>query len=282
MRKVASILSMVFFLAVSSTIALADVVPGAALYLDARDNPAHPDAWANLGTAGGEIPAADDAPELLEEGNIEIPDLGFTFEDAMYYTTTDTLQSFTIQSLPGIPQPDTNPQMILGDWTLEMLARRNGDMYVEENAFCGFMPNESWEWGIFFTFHDEELWIIYGPEWEDRAGVESGLIFEEGVWTWIAVTSNDTEMIKYQDGEEIGKDTGRLFGDNPILVDGIAIFTGNFPERHRSFNGSIAIVRMYDKVLSADEIKGNIGAAAAAAVDPASKLTTTWGSIKGE
>ena len=270
MRKVASILSMVFFLAISSTIALADVVPGAVLYLDARDNPAHPDAWENLGTAGGELPGADDPPELLEEGAINIPDIDFTLEDAKYYTTTGTLQSF------GGP-PDTNPQMILGDWTLEMLAKRNGDTYVEENQLCGFMPDENWDAGTFFTFHDTEIWIVYAPEWEGRAGVMSGLIFEEGVWTWIAVTSDDSEMVKYQDGEEVGKDSARTFDDSSP-IDGMSIFAGNFPERRRSFNGSIAIVRMYDKVLSAAEIKRNISGSAA--VDPTSKLTTTWGREK--
>lgn len=270
MRKVVSIISAVFFLVSFCAIVLGQVVPDPVLYLDARDNPAHPDAWANLGTAGGELPGADDPPELLEEGTIEIPDIGFALEDAKYYTTTGTLQSF------GGP-PDTNPQMILGDWTLEMLVRRNGDTYVEENQLCGFMPDENWDAGTFFTCHDTELWIVYAPEWEGRAGVMSGLIFEEGVWTWIAVTSDDTEMIKYQDGEEIGKDTGRTFDDNEP-IDGMSIFAGNFPERHRSFNGSIAIVRMYDKVLSAAEIKANMQGAAA--VDLASKLTTTWGKEK--
>ena len=272
MRKVASILSTVFFLATLCTIALADVVPGAALYLDARDNPAHPDAWTNLGTAGGELQGADDAPELLEEGTIEIPDIGFTLEDAMYYTTTGTLQTF------GGPV-GTNPELILGDWTLEMLAKRNGDTFVEENQLCGFMPDENYENGIFFTFHDTELWIVYAPDWEGRPGVMSGLIFEEGVWTWIALTSNDAEMVKYQDGEEIGKDSGRTFDENDP-TDGISIFCDAYPERHRSLNGSVAIVRIYDKVLSAAEIKGNIEATGAAAVDPASKLTTTWGREK--
>ena len=40
------------------TIALADAVPGALLYLDARDNRAHPTAWTNHGTAGGELSGA--------------------------------------------------------------------------------------------------------------------------------------------------------------------------------------------------------------------------------
>ena len=270
MRKVASIISAVFFLTIFCTIALGQVVPGAVLHLDARDNPAHPDAWANLGTAGGELPGADDPPELLEEGTINIPDIGFTLEDAKYYTTTGTLQTF------GGPV-GTNPDLILGDWTLEILAKRNGDTYVEENQLCGFMPQENYDKGTFFTFHDTELWIVYSPDWEGRPGVMSGFIFEEGVWTWMSLTSNDAEMVKYQDGEEIGKDSGRVFDENDP-TNGISIFCDAYPERHRSFNGSVAIVRIYDRVLSAAEIKRNISGTAA--VDPTSKLTTTWGREK--
>ena len=51
MRKVMSILSAAFFMTTLCTAAFADIVPGAVLYLDARDNPTHPDAWTNL--AGG-------------------------------------------------------------------------------------------------------------------------------------------------------------------------------------------------------------------------------------
>jgi len=42
------------------------------LYLDASDNPAHPDIWRNLGTAGGELSGEGNPPEL-EKGIIKIP-----------------------------------------------------------------------------------------------------------------------------------------------------------------------------------------------------------------
>ena len=46
------------------------IVPGALLHLDASDNPGHEKSWKNLGEAGGELLAADEAP-VLEEGKIE-------------------------------------------------------------------------------------------------------------------------------------------------------------------------------------------------------------------
>ena len=56
MRKVMSILGAAFLMGTLCTAALADIVPGAVLYLDARDNPTHPDAWTNLAGDGGSSP----------------------------------------------------------------------------------------------------------------------------------------------------------------------------------------------------------------------------------
>ena len=67
MRTVALTLGLVFFFATTFTIAHAEVVPGALLHLDASDNPGHPDGWANLGTAGGVVPAGEETP-ILESG----------------------------------------------------------------------------------------------------------------------------------------------------------------------------------------------------------------------
>ena len=64
MKIVISIYTTMFFLAMTSVIAYANVVPDPVLYLNAADNPAHPDAWENLGTEGGELLAADKPMEL--------------------------------------------------------------------------------------------------------------------------------------------------------------------------------------------------------------------------
>ena len=67
MKKVALILTTLFFLASVCTVALADAVPGALLYLDASDNSDHPKGWKNLGEAGGSLLPADQAPNLKRE-----------------------------------------------------------------------------------------------------------------------------------------------------------------------------------------------------------------------
>ena len=55
--------------------AFSNIVPGAVLHLDARNNPNHPDAWTSIAEAGGHVPPMD-APPALEEGPIKIPDIG--------------------------------------------------------------------------------------------------------------------------------------------------------------------------------------------------------------
>ena len=84
MKTVVSVLFVLFVLPTVCTIALADAVPGALLYFDARDNRAHPTAWTNHGTAGGELSGAGNSPEL-EEGTIAIPALGIdTISKVLY------------------------------------------------------------------------------------------------------------------------------------------------------------------------------------------------------
>ena len=267
MRKVVSILSMVFFLAISSTIALADVVPGALLYLDARDNPAHPDAWTNLGTAGGELPAGDKTP-VLEEGTIEIPGLGFILRDTKFYTCKESSQTF------GGPA-GTNPELSLESWTFEALCKRNGDVLLEEHWMFGFTPVEFGPIGAFLGADRQQGGELFTTRPVEHKSHNINL--ELGEWTWIAFMSDQNESVFYQDGKEVDRD-GRYVFSKFLPVKHINIFCAHYGERERSFNGSFAIVRIYDKVLSADEIMGNINSTAA--VDPALKLTTTWGMVK--
>ena len=70
MKTVMSIYTTIFFFTIAGMIAFANVVADPVLYLNAADNPAHPTAWKNLGTEGGELLEADKAPEL-EEGTIK-------------------------------------------------------------------------------------------------------------------------------------------------------------------------------------------------------------------
>ena len=267
-----SIYTTLFLLSIAYSLAFASVVPDPVLYLNAADNPAHPKAWKNLGTEGGELLAADKAPEL-EEGAIKIPALGISEQNAKYYTTQESHQTF------GGP-PAKNTPLFFKDWTLEFLCKRNGDFFVEEHHFAGFQnsPREGKQ-GI-------RLWIVGGQNLDisihaggSKQGVQPlNLKLEEGVWTWIAlVGTSGKSIVAYQDGKEVSKQAGFEF-DKGLPIDDISIGANSYDERRRTFNGSFAIVRAYDKALSEAEINQNIGGTFA--VDPTDKLSTTWASVK--
>ena len=272
MKTVISICITLFFLSMACVVAFASVVPDPVLYLNAADNPAHPDAWENLGTVGGELLAADKAPEL-EEGEIKIPALGISQPSVAYYTTKDSHQTF------GGP-PAKNPELFFEDWTLEFLCRRNGNFFLEEHHFAGFQnsPREGKQ-GI-------RLWIVGGQNLDasihakgsKQAVQPLNLVLNEGEWTWIAVVgTSGKSIVAYQDGKEVSKQAGFEF-DKKLPINDISIGANSFDERRRTFNGSIAIVRAYDKALSEAEINQNIDGTFA--VDPADKLSTTWARVK--
>ena len=272
MKTVISIYTTIFFLSIACTIAFANVVPDPVLYLDAADNPADPKAWKNLGTEGGELLAAD-KPLELEEGEIKIPALGIVQPNAKYYTAKESHSTF------GGP-PQKNTPLFFEDWTLEFLCRRNGDFFVEEHHFAGFQnsPREGKQ-GI-------RLWIVGGQNLDisihaggGKQGVQPlNLKLEEGVWTWIAVVgTSGKSIVAYQDGKEVSEQAGFEF-DKKLPINDISIGANSFDERRRTFNGSFAIVRAYDKALTEAEINQNISGTFA--VDPADKLSTTWARVK--
>ena len=136
MKKVVSIFGVFLFLATICTIALADAVPGALLYLDARDNRAQPTAWTNHGTAGGELSGAGNPPEL-EEGTIAIPALGI-----------DAISRFYTHRKPGQCWGGKGDglKIFLETWTIELLLRMNSidDSHRAglRNQIAGFQPQK--------------------------------------------------------------------------------------------------------------------------------------------
>ena len=69
--------------------------------------------------------------------------------------------------------------------------------------------------------------------------------------------------------------------DKTTPMEVVTIGANSYVERARSFTGSIALVRLYDIELDKDQVNQNISAWIEwRGVDPASKLTTTWGRVK--
>ena len=271
MKNVVSIISVLLFLATICNIALADAVLGALLYLDARDNRAHPGAWRNLGTVGGELSGAG-KPPVLEEGPIAIPALGI-----------DTISKFYTHRKSGQCWGDQgdNLKLFLNTWTIEILFKINGDSHRNSarNQLAGFRPKKLQEENsirLGFWGDVGKLWGQFG-----RADAElKGKTLEEGVWTWMTLVSGGETIKLYHEGKIKNLVPGDKFNkETPIEV--VVIGANSYGERDQTFNGSVALVRIYDRVLSTAEVKQNISAWAEwRSVDPTSRLSTTWGVIK--
>ena len=240
-----------------------DAVPGAVLHLDASNNPGPTARWNNLGTAGGTLIAWDRLP-LLEEGEIEIPSIGFSGR-RRYYTATASRHAF------GGPV-HTNPKLYLGDWTLEFLCKRNGNLFAQEHQFAGFQnsPREGIQ-GIRLRFliDGQELELSIHADGFKQPTRALNIFLEENVWTWVTIVSKNGEsIIAYQDGIEVSRHPGVQFDAN-LPLDDISIGANSFDERRRNFNGSFSIVRVYDRALTPDEVLQNIGATVIPITNPA-------------
>jgi hypothetical protein len=274
MRKAVLVLSALFFVAMSYTIASAALVPGAVLIFDAADNPAHDDAWENIGAAGGSASSAGNPPEL-EEGTIEVAGIGAVPESSFY--------SFT-ESGHGFGADGDDIELFLADFTIEFLARRNGDQLGEEHHFAGFqnIPAEGAQ-GMrvnFWEGPDDLTFSIHAGG--GKAGTAPlNVAMELEVWNWVSlVHTNGDSLVAYQNGEEVSDQAGWDW-DDTTPIDMIMIGANSYGERARTFNGSISIIRIYDQALTEDQVNQNIQAwLDRAAVDPVSKLTTTWGREK--
>ena len=238
-------------------------VPGAALLLDASNNPGSIVHWVNLGTAEGRLLASDRLP-TVEEGEIEIPAIGFSSR-RRYYTATASGQTF------GGPV-HFNPQLYLGDWTLEFLCKRNGDLFSLEHQFAGFQnsPREGLQGIRLWLPNDgQELGMSIHADGFKQPERTLNIFLEKDVWTWVTVVSLNAEsIIAYQDGVEASRHPGVHF-DVSLPLDDISIGSNSYGERHRNFNGSFSIVRVYDRALSPEEVLQNIGATVIPIANPA-------------
>ncbi len=270
----------ILFLALSFSPTIVQSSDDVVLHFDASNNPAHPAAWTNLGTAGGELMGHEpDNPPVLEEGAIEIPGAGISIANAKFYSANAQHQVW------GGPV-GINPEVKIRNWTFEFIVRMNGEGHGEEHQFFAFHSSEPLWRGTFMRIKEgNSLEMSHppagvGPAVEDveewwRDNIATGIVFEPGVWTWLVFANDDDATTIYQDGVEVHRESPAMPLDEGNAIDDICIGSGMYDERHRNFNGSFSLVRVYNRGLTANEVAGG-----ATAVEPADKLSTAWGLIK--
>ncbi len=270
----AHFLSIVILLATTAPMA-AGYVPEPILYLDAADNPAHPKAWTNLGTAGGQLSSRGGGAKLE-------PNSGPNGGPA--YTANRAGQSY---GQAGI-------SLFFEDWTVEIWVKRNGPAVGGGEHQIFGMADRPWPFKqcILLRFDAAESGHIRatlitekggGPEGTDHIA-PNGLDIGAKNWHHVVFTfdSRSRSLQSYMDGKFLGKDPTNQSYDDKLAVKRITAFRSDVADPdNRVLNGSISLIRMYDRELDANEVRENFkNPRASQAADPADKLTTTWGRLK--
>ena len=255
-----------------------DAVPGSLLHLDANMQHPRDTAWNNLGVLGGKLGTArGDATPELKDGEIRIPQIGFT-RKAKWYTAKGVGRAFAgVGGKAG--------ELKIKDWTLEFLARRNGAKWpgqVLAAEFAGFHAENRESQGLRILMHGGDtgkliLWMkgknSPKAKWfgADKLKIDLG----KDDWHWIAFVFNNKKTLEtYLDGKRVGRiETDQSFdGETPMSTTVFSAWD------HRSFNGSISIVRIYGRPLSQKELNLNISGDLR--VGFVNKLATTWGKVR--
>ena len=106
----------------------------------------------------------------------------------------------------------------------------------------------------------------------DALGIDIG----KKEWHWLAfVFTNSKSLEVYQNGTKLSTlETNQVF--NPELAMSMTLFSAW--NRDHNFNGSLAVSRIYDRPLNAEELNRNINGDLAA--NPENRLTTAWAEVK--
>jgi len=149
------------------------------------------------------------------------------------------------------------------------------ECYALEGQFGGIQGIIStWQWAagkVHFKFEGNQIQV------HKNDGVKIRLNAETDTWYHIVYTSNtkDNELKLYVDGELV--DEGDA-GTTPENMDERRIGSEH---DGRFLIGMIDNVRIYDRILDEDEVQQNFESQSdQLPVEPAGKLSTTWGTLK--
>ena len=243
-------------------------------------------AWKNAGTAGGEVRKGEGKP-TLEEGPIEIPSIGFKADNAAWYTATKSKSVFANEA-----EDKKAPVVHLENFTIGLLIRVNGAYFAEENIIIGIQT----EGKIPPRAHEQNvrIWLdVAGKGIVQNVSIAQNVIqarhdfsnrrnklkLGQNEWHWMHIVfESGVSMTTYLDGTEAASHATEVKFDPEHELKLHGIFTSNFEVQQRTCNCSIAIYRVYDRVLTPDEISKNVRNSLS--VDPAGKLAITWGKMK--
>ena len=228
---------------------------------------------------------AADAQDFVIDGLVSIYTLneadieGKTVKDI--FGGKDAKIEGTLKSVEGATDGTGEALEFEGDSYIEIPAMGSFDhvsieCYALEGQFGGIQGIVStWQWApgkVHFKFEGNQIQV------HKNDGVKIRLDAETDRWYHIIYTSNtkDNELKLYVDGELV--DEGNA-GTTPELMDERRIGSEH---DGRFLIGMIDNVRIYDRILDEDEVAQNFESQSdQLPVEPAGKLSTTWGHLKG-
>ena len=169
-----------------------------------------------------------------------------------------------------------------------LLVRINGGLLAEEHHLVGLQasPREQ--------VQNVRIWLDDGGAGnfrnvsiaqgaigarEDLGHGKTRLSVGAREWHWAHfVFESGDEVTTYIDGKEVAQFGTGVKWNKKHDMSLHAIFSHSQAEQRRTCNCSIAIYRVYDRALNAAEIDKNVRGSFS--VEPADKLTTTWGKVK--
>ena len=228
---------------------------------------------------------AVDAQDFVTDGLVAI----YTLNDADIQGKTvkdifggkDAKIEGNLKSVDGATDGTGEALEFEGDSYIEIPAMGEFDYvtiecYALEGQFSGIQGIVStWQWAagkVHFKFEGNQIQV------HKNDGVKIRLNAETDRWYHIIYTSNtkDNELKLYVDGELV--DEGNS-GTTPELMDERRIGSEH---DGRFLIGMIDNVRIYDRILDEKEVLQNFESESdQLPVEPAGKLSTTWGYLKG-
>ncbi len=149
------------------------------------------------------------------------------------------------------------------------------ECYALQTQFAGIQGIVStWQWAagkVHYKFQENQIQV------DKNGGSKIRFNAEAEKWYHIIYTTNppDNELKLYVDGELVAEGAA---GAQPENMDERRIGSEH---DGRYLNGMIDNVRIYDRVLDEDEVMQNFEAKSdQLPVEPADKLSTTWGALK--
>ena len=278
-----TILSLVFLFAMSGSM-VQGAAPGAQLeFIAAEANLANGD-WANSGEAGKKL-----------KGGLKLGRDTPVFEAAAGDEPARLTAQVKNQYFGG--NFAINPSVKVKDWTLEVILKRNGPAFGVDHHVLGLhkAPHSgNWQstpYWIMLGFMDKDtgkMWIElkgneeinYDPVLERKAYEN---VVDIGVNKWhhilFAYDSKKGELEPWIQGRAKKKVRAKHDFDEETELNYHVIFAGAAQsqiqvDREQTFNGSIQLVRLYNRLLTGAEIQENLS------VEAADKLATSWGFIK--